>query len=208
MSWSPNLPKNRHFLIFLLCLLNNGINFTYKCFIVLESYHIKEKYGNGNVVNYIWECIINKYILQIQWTLDIIRLMVLSLLASRKAFVCCQLVLASCQFVKLQLMHEPDFYDSCFLVHFNLPHVWLYNVTFPSHFLTLLDPNKHPTIMSNRFIISHSPTLCFYFQLLSIVCCVFTHAPSERSVGQQMDFFLLSFSFSSSTPPTFSAATN
>ena len=34
-----------------------------------------------------------------------------------------------------------------------------------------------------------------------------THAPSERSVGQQMDFFFLSF-FSSSTPPTFSAATN
>ena len=32
---------------------------------------------------------------------------------------------------------------------------------------------------------------------------VFTHAPSERSVGLQMDFFFFSFSFSSSTPPTF-----
>ena len=31
----------------------------------------------------------------------------------------------------------------------------------------------------------------------------FTHAPSERSMGQQMDFF-----FSFSTPPNLSAATN
>ena len=36
------------------------------------------------------------------------------------------------------------------------------------------------------------------------VCNVFTHAPSERSVGLQKDFFSFSFSSSSSsTPPTF-----
>ena len=42
--WSPNWPI---FFIFFLFILNNGITFTHKCFIVLESYCINENYGKG-----------------------------------------------------------------------------------------------------------------------------------------------------------------
>ena len=44
------------------------------------------------------------------------------------------------------------------------------------------------------------PFLLLLFFSLLFCCCLFTHEPSKRSVGLQMDFFFFSFS---STPPTF-----
>ena len=83
--------KNWYILIFLWLLLNNGINFTQKCFIILESYCIKENYGRGygsfewtdmmlicfisewaNVVNYIWHCV------KCRWTWTLTNTMILS----------------------------------------------------------------------------------------------------------------------------------